>query len=654
MPGMTSGLNANDPVVVAAFRMALIRQGLIALLIFMLLGVIWAWVRGLLPDREPAGKAGSTRGRTAGSRGVSGAGMGDGAWAGEPAGRRLLRIGFGILWIFDGLLQAQPAMALGLPSQVIRPAAAQSPAWVQHLVNWGGTAWSYHPVQAGAAAVWIQLGVGIWLLAAPRGGGSRLAGLASAGWGLVVWVFGEAFGGILAPGVTWLFGAPGAVAFYCAAGVLLALPERYWATPRLGRALLAVMGAFFAGMAVLQAWPGRGFWQGLSDGRPAALAAMTTSMAQTPQPGFLAGWVRAFTGFDETHGFAVNLFVVIALAATGAALLAARPRLVRPAIVFMTMLCLADWVLIQDLGFLGGLGTDPNSMIPIVLLVTGGYLALAGVPAPAAAEAAEGSAEPAAGKPALALVPARVAGDGRAAGAGMGWRDRFRPAALRHMIATASARSVISAGAIGMILLGAAPMAAAQAAPAADPILAEAIAGASGVRDYPAAPFGLTDQHGQLVSLASLRGKVVLLTFLDPVCTTDCPLIAQEFRYAGQLLQGSSRRVELVAIALNPTYHSVAVVNAFDRQERLTTVPNWLFLTGTLAQLRRVWLAYGVTAINLPAGGMTGHSDLAYVIDPTGHVRQELNTNPGPGTSATQASFGSLLARAAQHVLRSG
>ena len=36
----------------------------------------------------------------------------------------LLRISFGILWIFDGILQAQSAMPLGLPSQVIQPAAA--------------------------------------------------------------------------------------------------------------------------------------------------------------------------------------------------------------------------------------------------------------------------------------------------------------------------------------------------------------------------------------------------------------------------------------------------------------------------------------------------------------------------------------------------
>ena len=142
--------------------------------------------------------------------------------------RQLLRIGFGVIWIFDGLLQAQPAMAEGLPSQVIQPAAATSPGWVQHIVNWAGTSWSYHPIQAGASAVWIQIGIGVLLITAPRGSWSRLAGLASVGWALVVWVFGEAFGGIFAPGLTWLFGAPGAAVFYLAAGLLIAAPERSW------------------------------------------------------------------------------------------------------------------------------------------------------------------------------------------------------------------------------------------------------------------------------------------------------------------------------------------------------------------------------------------------------------------------------------------
>ena len=100
MPGMNSGLNVNDPTVVAAFKAALLHQGLIALLIFALLGLAWITVRAWLPAR-PGRRAGSARPARPG--------------AGRAAWRQLLRIGFGLLWIFDGILQAQPTMAVGLP-----------------------------------------------------------------------------------------------------------------------------------------------------------------------------------------------------------------------------------------------------------------------------------------------------------------------------------------------------------------------------------------------------------------------------------------------------------------------------------------------------------------------------------------------------------
>jgi cytochrome oxidase Cu insertion factor (SCO1/SenC/PrrC family) len=609
---MNSGVNVNDPVVIAAFRSALVHQGIIALLIFGLLGLAWIAVRA----RQPAAQAG-------GQAGPAGSPAGTVA---EPAWRQVLRVGFGLLWVFDGILQAQPKMAIGLPSQVIGPSAASSPHWVQQVVNWAGTTWSYHPLQAGAAAVWIQIGIGIWLLAAPRGGWSRLAGLVSVGWGLVVWVFGESFGGVFAPGLTWLFGAPGAVLVYVVAGGLIALPERTWHDPRLGQAILSGLGLFLVAMAVLQAWPGRGFWPGASGGRPGTLAGMTHGMAQTPQPGFLSAWVGAFTRFDEAHGFAVNLFAVAALALTGAAFLTGRRRLARPALAAFAVLCLADWVLIEDIGVFGGLGTDPNSMIPFILLAVSGYLALAPGMAPAQ------EASPAAGA--------------------AGWRDRVRPASLRRSVAAAGFPAIVSAGALGLIILGAAPMAAAQASRNADPILAESIAGSAAPLNFPAKGFALTDQHGQTVSLASLRGKVVLLTFLDPVCTTDCPLIAQEFRAAARLLGAASKQVELVAIVTNPIYHQVADTVAFDRQEHLAQVPNWRYLTGSVPQLRQVWRNYGISAEILPAGSMIGHQDVAYVIDQTGRVRQELNTDPGPGTTATKSSFAVLLADAARQALR--
>jgi cytochrome oxidase Cu insertion factor (SCO1/SenC/PrrC family) len=613
MSGMNSGINVNDPTVVAAFKTALLHQGIIALLIFALLGFAWITIRAWLPAAQAGG--------------VAGPGSLPAPAAAEPPWRQVLRLGFGLLWVFDGILQAQPKMAIGLPSQVIEPAAASSPHWVQVVVNWAGTTWSYHPMQAGASAVWIQVGIGIWMLASTHGPSSRLAGLASIGWGFVVWVFGESFGGIFAPGLTWLFGAPGAVLIYMVAGGLIALPERTWRTPRIGRAVLAGLGLFLVGMAVLQAWPGRGFWQGLSHGQQGTLAGMTSDMAQTPQPGFLAAWVNAFTAFDEAHGFAVNLFAVVALAAIGAAFLTGRRRLVRPAVIAFVVLCLADWVLIEDFGFFGGLGTDPNSMLPFALLAAGGYLALVQVPATAAERA---STEPAAA----------------------GWRERIRPASVRRSVAAASIRSVAVAGALGLIILGAAPMAAAQASPTADPILAQAINGSSAPLNYPASPFSLTDQHGQTVTLASLRGKVVLLTFLDDTCTVDCPLIAQEFRQAGQLLGADSRRVELVAINYNPVNTQLGYIQAFDRQEGLAGVRNWLYLTGSVPQLQQVWRQYSVPQAEiLPAGSMIGHGDYAFVIDRAGHMRQELGFDTGPGTQATKSSFAAELTGAAQQLL---
>jgi cytochrome oxidase Cu insertion factor (SCO1/SenC/PrrC family) len=650
MPGMYSGLNDDNATLVAAFRAALLHQGIYVLLIFAVLAVAWVSAREWLrPARIP---------RPA---------------APEPAWRQLLRVGFGVIWIFDGLLQAQPDMPGGLPSQVIEPTAASSPAWVQHVVNWAGATWSYHPIQASASAVWIQLGIGVWLIAASRGTWSRLAGLASVAWGLVVWVFGESFGGIFAPGLTWLFGAPGAALFYCAAGALIALPERAWRSPRLGRIVLPAMGVFFAGMAVLQAWPGRGFWQGTVHGRQGTLTGMVSSMASTPQPAALARLVAGFASFTAAHGFAVNLFAVIALAAIGAGLLAAGlpeiglpappPWLLRATVVAMVVLCLADWVLVEDFGFFGGLGTDPNSMIPMSLVVVAGYLALspAAQPAPATAAAeatpaatttpaAEAASAATLATPAATTTPA-AATPASPAPARPGWLAQ--PGRLARAFGAASTRAVLALWAVAIVILGAAPMALAQASHNASPIIAQAIDGDAAPMNFRAPAFTLTDQNGRQVSLASLHGKVVLLTFLDPVCTSDCPLIAQEFREADQVLGASARRVELLAIVANPLYYSIAYTRAFDAQERLASLPNWLYLTGSLAQLEQAWKNYAVAAQILPAGGMIAHSDVAYVIDANGYTRTELDFDPGPGTASSESSFAVELTQAAEQALRS-
>src|SRR5579875_2848967 len=103
MPGMSSGLSANNPTVVAAFHAALVQQGLVALILLAIVLLVWNLLRA---NRLRALRAGRE--------------IEPVVLAPEPAARRLLRLFFGCLWVFDGLLQAQPSMPLGMVPDVVR------------------------------------------------------------------------------------------------------------------------------------------------------------------------------------------------------------------------------------------------------------------------------------------------------------------------------------------------------------------------------------------------------------------------------------------------------------------------------------------------------------------------------------------------------
>ena len=107
-------------------------------------------------------------------------------------------------------------------------------------------------------------------------------------------------------------------------------------------------------------------------------------------------------------------------------------------------------------------------------------------------------------------------------------------------------------------------MAVAATNPNADPILTEAIDGPAQATNFSAPSFSLIDQDGQPVTSASLRGKAVAVTFLDPVCTSDCPVIAAEFKQAAQRLSADRARVAFVAIDANPRYLNADYLAAFD------------------------------------------------------------------------------------------
>lgn len=149
--------------------------------------------------------------------------------------------------------------------------------------------------------------------------------------------------------------------------------------------------------------------------------------------------------------------------------------------------------------------------------------------------------------------------------------------------------------------------------------------------DASAPPFELTNQHGDTVSLADYRGKVVVLTLLDPICTDICPVYANHYRLAYNALEEEEREeVVFLAFNANDEMTSVEAVMSATRKWRLDRIPTFHFLTGDASELTAVWDAYNLEASGDPKAGKPGelqHSPAVFLIDQSGQLRRFLSTN---------------------------
>jgi len=156
--------------------------------------------------------------------------------------------------------------------------------------------------------------------------------------------------------------------------------------------------------------------------------------------------------------------------------------------------------------------------------------------------------------------------------------------------------------------------------------------------------FTLKDQFGRKVSLRSFRGKVVLLAFNDPVCTTICPLTTTAMVEAKRLLGAAGSQVQLLGVGANPDATGVKWVHDYSRVHHM--LHSWRFLTGTLPQLKHVWQAYGIAA--QVVHDEIDHTPALYAIDPQGRLRKLYLVQMGYASIGQQAQ---VLAREASRLL---
>ena len=141
------------------------------------------------------------------------------------------------------------------------------------------------------------------------------------------------------------------------------------------------------------------------------------------------------------------------------------------------------------------------------------------------------------------------------------------------------------------------------------------------VADQPqfAADFTLPDQAGAAVSMSALRGHEVLITFMDPQCTTMCPIVGQEITAIEASLPATVRPTLLVvSVAPDRTAADVAAFTA-----HVTWRPGWHWLLGNKAQLQAVWATYHVAV--QPTATDVAHDETLYVVDPAGRITAGYN-----------------------------
>jgi cytochrome oxidase Cu insertion factor (SCO1/SenC/PrrC family) len=142
-----------------------------------------------------------------------------------------------------------------------------------------------------------------------------------------------------------------------------------------------------------------------------------------------------------------------------------------------------------------------------------------------------------------------------------------------------------------------------------------AVTWAAGARPAPA--FTLMDERGKPVSLAAYRGRPVLVTFMDPLCTTFCPLESKVVDRALSTLPAASRPAVL-AVSVNPPNDQQAKLEA--AMHRFRWLPQWRWAVGDKRSLAAVWRSYSIAV--LPTKGDVTHTEAVYFVDSKGYERQ--------------------------------
>jgi cytochrome c biogenesis protein CcmG/thiol:disulfide interchange protein DsbE len=152
-----------------------------------------------------------------------------------------------------------------------------------------------------------------------------------------------------------------------------------------------------------------------------------------------------------------------------------------------------------------------------------------------------------------------------------------------------------------------------------------------GSKPLPAIP--LVNEYGQKTSLAAYKGKFVVFAPAMTLCAEVCPMTTGSLMdFLGRLRkEGLASKVVVAEVTVDPWRDSPARLRAYKR----LTGADFTMLTGSVANIRRLWKKLGIYFERVPEGKPPAidwwthepetfdiqHSDGVFVLDPSGDER---------------------------------
>ena len=168
-------------------------------------------------------------------------------------------------------------------------------------------------------------------------------------------------------------------------------------------------------------------------------------------------------------------------------------------------------------------------------------------------------------------------------------------------------------------------------------VVALALAAAQGPGRFPARelrtahdppPIRLTDQAGQPVELAALKGKVVMLTAVYATCPHTCPTIMAEAKRVVAALSPNERAdLVVIAVTIDPAHDTPEVLARFAEMHGLE--PSlWHLVTGEVSEVEQTLDRMGIARTRDAKTGVIDHANLLMVVDRGGRLAYSFTMGP--------------------------